>query len=120
MLMQKKFNKSDVRDIYVRLESSGIYYTISHLERDIKNCGDGSGIYKHIIPSMNSVLSMLKVIESRKDELLKERIVRSGPVNNGESWGDFYDCFPKKDDTEVKRLFNEIQKETSFGFYREL
>ncbi len=46
-------------------------------------------------------------------------MVGSGAVNNGESWGDFYDAFTTNEE-ELKRLFNELQKETSFGFYVEI
>lgn len=113
------FTKNDVRDIYSRFKSSGLFYTIQSLERDINFKKNSNAVYSHIVPAMTKTLKLLKEIELRKD-LLKERIVRSGPVNGGESWGDFYDYFPKSDDIELKRLFNELQKETDYGFYKEL
>lgn len=116
----KNFTRNDVRDVYRKLESSGLFYTISCIKRDIEQCKHSNNVYKHTIPSLENVLKLLNELNTKRDDLLKERIVRSGPVNNGESWGDFYDCFIKKDDTIVKEMFNELQKNTSFGFYLEL
>ena len=118
-MRKSNFTKNDVRDIYSRFNSSGLIYTIQTLERDINYNKNSNAIYSHIVPAMTKTLNLLKEIKSRK-ELLEERIVRSGPVNGGESWGDFYDYFPKTDDIEIKRLFNELQKETDYGFYKEI
>lgn len=116
----KQFNKSDVRGVYFRLKDKGLFYTTNHLKQEIERAKVSTLQYKHILPAMEQTLELLKEINRRRDDLLVERIVRSGPVNHGESWGDFYDCFPKKDDVEVKKLFNELQENTSYGFFLEL
>lgn len=113
----KRYNKGDVRDIYRTMKGKGLSLTISRLENSIK-CLPESGIHMHIRSSMNNTLNFLKDIK-KDTELWKEVMVGSGSVNNGESWGDFYDYFPADED-KVRELFNKHQEETPFGNYVEL
>lgn len=112
-----KFNKNDIRDLYMAVKKDGLYYTTSKFEGRYHRTPE-SGIHAHIRPTMKRTLDFLKDIR-KIDGLWKEVMVGSGSVNNGESWGDFYDAFTTNDE-ELKRLFNKLQEETSFGFYVEL
>ncbi len=64
----------------------------------------------------------MRTLEKDYEYLFHKIRVGSGSVNNGEAWGDFYQMFPinGRQNKELIELFNEYQKETPFGIFKDL
>lgn len=99
------------------VDNEGLWYTQTHVTR--KRIGVPSGSFAHVKPSWIKLEEFLRDLEKNHKNLFKEVHVGSGSVNNGESWGDFYEL-KISNRKEVTRLFNELQKEIPYDFYKEL
>ena len=116
-------NKSDIRELYEKLKTGKLYNLYYRLEDLCFSKSKKTLRYAHIDFETKRAYELLKTIKKNYKHCFDERMVGSGPVNGGESWGDFYDCFLKSDKNKrqiIVDLFNEHQKETPFGFYIEI
>lgn len=113
------FTKETIRELYIALEKEGIWYMQSLIDNTINHRLPNKGLYLHVKPSWIKCKQFFKDLEDNHIDLFKEVLVGSGTVDNGESWGDFYDL-KIENKKAVKNLFNEFQKEFSFGYYKEL
>lgn len=117
-------NKKDIRELYQKLKIGklfNLYYRLEDL--CFPRYKNNELRYAHIDFETKRAYEMLRNIKTNYRHCFDERMVGSGPIDAGESWCDFYDCFLKEDLDKrqiIADLFNEHQKETPFGFYLEI
>ena len=126
------YNKANTRELYYDLVQNGLYSRIDKYRRMIyyenkrkEDCIKNKTVYlteAHYLFELRRALEFLYSLKNNYSHLFYECMVGSGPVNNGESWGDFYEMFPinKRNNEDIIELFNEFQKETPYGYYLEI
>lgn len=126
------YNKANTRELYYDLVQNGLYSRIDKYRRMIyfeikrkEECLKKNKTYlteAHYLFELRRALEFLYSLKNNYSHSFKEIRVGSGAVNDGESWGDFYEMFPinKRSNEELINLFNEFQKETPFGYYLEI
>lgn len=126
------YNKEDARNLYFSVVKDGLWMVQKRIERLLRSeqqykakCKETNKPYlneHHYIFELERSLRFLKILEKDYKHLFHKIMVGSGSVNNGESWGDYYQMFPinGKHNEQLIELFNKYQKETPFGIFKDL
>ena len=108
-----KFNKKTVRDIFKQVCDEGLYMTMADIKRTIINIEVTKKAHQHTLPSYKNMLLFLENLEKDYLFIFEHKSVKPGFA--------LEDLFVKENYiSELKFMFNNLQKETDYGVYIDL